>query len=48
MNGVIAVVLGGLCGGRFSILYVDDCGIYDVEGSVNGVVKVLVSVLVTV
>ena len=36
-----------LCGGRFLILHVDDGAIYAVEGLVNGVATVLVSVLVT-
>jgi hypothetical protein len=38
------VAWDGLCGGRFFILHVDDGAIYAVEGLVNGVVTVLVSV----
>jgi hypothetical protein len=38
------VAWDGLCGGRFLILHVDDGAIYAVEGLVNGVVTVLVSV----
>jgi hypothetical protein len=41
------VASDGLCGGRFLILHVDDGAIYGVEGLVNGVATVLVSVLVT-
>ena len=36
----------GVCCGRFLILHVDYRGIYAVEGLVNGVVTVLVSVTV--
>jgi len=47
VDEVLAVAWCGLCGGQFLILHVDDGAIYAVEGLVNGVVTVLVSVLVT-